>query len=67
LVFYGSTRPLLRHLLRDALLVHATVMDSPCNLARVLALQKQRFTLRRAETKDLKVLCSGTPSGVQSY
>jgi hypothetical protein len=55
LVFYGSTRPFLRHLLRDALLVHATVRNRPCNLARVLALQKQRFTLRCAETKYLKV------------
>jgi hypothetical protein len=45
LVFYSSTRPLLRDLLRDALFVHATVMNSPCNLARVLALQKKRFTL----------------------
>jgi hypothetical protein len=40
LVFYGSTRPFLCHLFCDTLLVHTTVKNSPCNLSRVLALQK---------------------------
>ena len=32
-------------------------MNGPCNLSRVLALQKERFTLRRAKAKDLKEIC----------
>ena len=40
LVLHGLARPLLGNLLRDTLLVHATVCLSPGDLARVLALQE---------------------------
>jgi hypothetical protein len=41
--------------LRDTLLVLAAVERRPCNAARVLALEEERFGLAVLEAKDLAV------------
>lgn len=43
LVLYSPPCALLGNLFSKTLLVHATVHDGPCDLARVLALLEQRF------------------------
>lgn len=53
LVLHSSARALLGNLLRDTLLVHATVHLSPGNLTGVLALQEKRLILGVGEAEDL--------------
>lgn len=53
LVLDGLTRPLLGNLLRDTLLVHATVRYRPGDLTGVLALQEERLILGGGEAEDL--------------
>ena len=50
---YGSSRKI--SYLRDTLLVLSSEEDGPCNSARVLALQEQRFGFTVLETEDLGV------------
>ena len=54
LVLDVLARALLCDLLCDALLVHATEDDGPGDLARVLALVRQRLALGRAKPEDLQ-------------
>lgn len=53
LVLHGPARTLLGNLLRDTLLVHATVHLRPGDLTRVLALQEERLVLGGGEAEDL--------------
>jgi hypothetical protein len=53
-VLDGAAGALLGNLLGDALLVHATVDDSPVNLARVQALQEVRLALAVDEAEALR-------------
>lgn len=53
LVLHSSARALLGNLLRDTLLVHATVYLGPGDLTGVLALQEERLVLGGGETEDL--------------
>jgi hypothetical protein len=53
LVLHGTAGTLLGDLLRDALLVHATVDLRPGDLTRVLALEEEGGILRRGEAEDL--------------
>ena len=50
----GAASALLGNLLGDALLVHATVDDSPVNLARVQALKEVGLALAVDETEALR-------------
>jgi len=54
LVLDVLARALLCDLLCDALLVHAAEDDGPGDLARVLALVRQRLALGCAEPEDLQ-------------
>lgn len=51
----GSAGALLGNFLRDTLLVLSSEENGPCNSARVLALQEQRFGFTVLETEDLGV------------
>ena len=53
LVLHSLARPLLGNLLRNTLLVHATVDLSPGDLARVFALEEERLILGGGEAEDL--------------
>ena len=53
LVLHGAPGALLRNLLRDTLLVHASVDLRPGDLARVLALEEERLILGGREAEDL--------------
>lgn len=54
LVLHGLARPLLGDLLRDTLLVHATVSLGPGDLTRVLALEEEGLVLGGGEAEDLE-------------
>ena len=53
LVLHGTAGTLLGNLLRDTLLVHATVHLGPGDLTGVLALEEKRLILGVGETEDL--------------
>lgn len=55
LVLDGPARPLLGHLLRDALLVHAAEEDGPCDAAGVFALHEQALALALGKAEGLAV------------
>lgn len=54
LVLDGAARTLLGDLFGDTLFVHAAVHLRPCDLARVLALAKERGVLGAGEAEDLR-------------
>ena len=53
LVLHSAARALLGNLLRDTLLVHATVDLGPGDLTGVLALEEERLILGGGEAEDL--------------
>lgn len=53
LVLHGLARAFLGNLLSDTLLVHATVNNSPGDLAGVLALEEEGGIFGGGETEDL--------------
>ena len=53
-MLHGPAGALLGNLLRDALLVHATVNLRPGDLTGVLALEEERLILRGGKAEDLK-------------
>jgi hypothetical protein len=54
-MFHRPTSTFLGNFLRDTLLVHSPVENSPADFPRVFALLEQRFGFRGVESEDFAV------------